>query len=138
MGEGSAIARAEGAVGDAAGRGEHFNVATFRHNVGGLARGPALWRGAATTHFGPREVFTALATVDVASGLIVACDVIAMTNEVQHLVPLVAAVQRDFGLEQPPREVCASEREAGGPPQPWPDETSKHWAGSGLSADAVL
>ena len=51
--------------------------------------------------------YTPLATVDVASGLIVACDVIAMTNEEHHLVSQVDAVQRDFGLEQPPREVLA-------------------------------
>ena len=51
--------------------------------------------------------YTPLATVDVASGMIVACDVIAMTNEEQHLVSQIEAVQRDFGLEQPVSEVLA-------------------------------
>ena len=51
--------------------------------------------------------YTPLATVDVASGMIVACDVIAMTNEEHHLVPQIEAVQTDFGLEQPPREMLA-------------------------------
>jgi len=32
------------------------NVATFRQNVGCLSVTPALWRGAATSHFSPREV----------------------------------------------------------------------------------
>ncbi len=51
--------------------------------------------------------YTPLATVDVDSGMIVACDVIAMTNEEHHLVSQVEAVQRDFGLEQPPSEMLA-------------------------------
>ena len=34
----------------------HLNVATFRQNVGLLNVPPALWRGAATSQFGPREV----------------------------------------------------------------------------------
>ena len=34
----------------------HSDVATFRQNVGELALGPALWRGATRTHFAPREV----------------------------------------------------------------------------------
>ena len=51
--------------------------------------------------------YTPLATVDVASGLIVACDVIAMTNEEHHLVSQVEAVQANFGVEQPPKEVLA-------------------------------
>ena len=51
--------------------------------------------------------YTPLATVDVASGMIVACDVIAMTNEEHDLVAQVEAVQRDFGLAQPVSEVLA-------------------------------
>ena len=35
----------------------HLNVATFRQNVGFLSVPPALWRGAATSHFRPREVY---------------------------------------------------------------------------------
>ena len=54
--------------------------------------------------------YTPLATVDVASGMIVACDVIAMTDEEHHLVSQVAAVQANFGLEQPPSEVLADTR----------------------------
>ena len=34
----------------------HLNVAMFRQNVGLLSVPPALWRGAATSQFGPREV----------------------------------------------------------------------------------
>ena len=34
----------------------HLNVATFRQNVGLFRIRPALWRGAATSHIGPREV----------------------------------------------------------------------------------
>ena len=45
-----------------------------------------------------------------ASGLIVGCDVIAMTDEEHHLVSQVEAVQRDFGLEQPVSEVLADTR----------------------------
>ena len=51
--------------------------------------------------------YTPLATVDVRSGMIVACEVIAMTNEEQHLVSQIEAVQADFGLEQPPSEMLA-------------------------------
>lgn len=51
--------------------------------------------------------YTPLATVDVASGLIVGCDVIAMTNEEASLVPQIEAVQRDFGLDAPVPEVLA-------------------------------
>ena len=51
--------------------------------------------------------YTPLATVDAASGMIVACDVIAMTNEEQHLVSQIEAVQANFGLEQPPSEMLA-------------------------------
>jgi transposase len=49
--------------------------------------------------------YTPLATVDVASGLIVATDVIAMTNEEQHLVPQIKSVQEDFQLAAPPPEM---------------------------------
>ena len=35
----------------------HLNVATFRQNVGILSVTPALWRGAATSHFSPREIY---------------------------------------------------------------------------------
>ena len=37
-----------------------LNVATFRQNVGFLSVPPALWRGAATSHFRPREVYHSL------------------------------------------------------------------------------
>lgn len=49
--------------------------------------------------------YTPLATVDTASGLIVAADVIAMTDEEHYLVPQLEAVQRDFGLAAPPPEL---------------------------------
>lgn len=49
--------------------------------------------------------YTPLATVDAASGLIVAADVIAMTDEEHYLAPQLEAVQRDFGLAAPPSEV---------------------------------
>lgn len=51
--------------------------------------------------------YTPLATVDVASGLIVSTDVIAMTNEEQHLVPAIQDVQEQFGLSEPPAEMLA-------------------------------
>ena len=35
----------------------HLHVATFRQNVGVLSVTPALWRGAATSHSSPREVY---------------------------------------------------------------------------------
>ena len=34
----------------------HLNVATFCRNAGCLSIAPALWHGAATSHFSPREV----------------------------------------------------------------------------------
>ncbi len=34
----------------------HSDIATFRQNVGELARVPALWREAATIHFAPIDV----------------------------------------------------------------------------------
>jgi transposase len=46
--------------------------------------------------------YTPLATVDTTHGLIVATDVIAMTNEDIHLVAQLQGVQRDFHLEAPP------------------------------------
>jgi len=51
--------------------------------------------------------YTPLATVDVESGLIVSADVIAMTNEEQHLVAAIEDVQEQFGLETPPPEMLA-------------------------------
>lgn len=51
--------------------------------------------------------YTPLATVDAWSGLIAACDVIAMTNEEHFLTPQIAQVQRDYGLSAPPPEVLA-------------------------------
>jgi Transposase DDE domain len=51
--------------------------------------------------------YTPLATVDVASGLIVAQDVIGMTNEEHYLTPQIQAVQRDFNLPAPPPEMLA-------------------------------
>lgn len=49
--------------------------------------------------------YTPTATVDVASGLIVEATVLGVVNEDQHLIPAIAAVQEQFGLEQPPAEV---------------------------------
>jgi len=46
--------------------------------------------------------YTPLATVDIASGLIVAVDVLNEVNEDKHLIPAVEEVQRQFGLETPP------------------------------------
>lgn len=51
--------------------------------------------------------FTPLATVDVASGMIVAVDVIAGTDEDKHLIPAVESVQQQFGLVAPPTTVLA-------------------------------
>lgn len=51
--------------------------------------------------------YTPLATVDADSGLIAACDVIAMTNEEHFLTPQVARVQQDYDLPAPPPEVLA-------------------------------
>jgi len=51
--------------------------------------------------------YTPLATVDMASGMIVSSSVIAMTNEDQHLVAAVEDVQQAFHLEQPPAAVLA-------------------------------
>lgn len=46
--------------------------------------------------------YTPLATVDIASGLIVAEDVLNVVNEDAHLVPAVEEVQRQFNLATPP------------------------------------
>jgi hypothetical protein len=51
--------------------------------------------------------YTPLATVDTQNGLIVACDVIAQTNEDQFLVAQLESVQQDFELTVPPAEVLA-------------------------------
>ncbi len=51
--------------------------------------------------------YTPLATVDAQSGLIAACDVIAMTNEEHFLVPQIEQVQQDYGLASPVPEVLA-------------------------------
>jgi transposase len=51
--------------------------------------------------------YTPLATVDAASGLIVAADVVAMTNEDAHLVRQIETVQEDFRLSAPPPEMLA-------------------------------
>lgn len=51
--------------------------------------------------------YTPLATVDVGSGLIVSADVIAMTNEEQHLLGAIDDVREQFALEQPSAEVLA-------------------------------
>ena len=51
--------------------------------------------------------FTPLATVDVASGMIAATDVIATTDEDKHLIPAIESVQKQFGLEAPPKTVLA-------------------------------
>lgn len=51
--------------------------------------------------------YTPLATVDMAQGLIVATDVIAQTNEDQHLTAALDQVQAQFGLESPPPAMLA-------------------------------
>ncbi len=51
--------------------------------------------------------YTPLATVDMAHGLIVATDVIAQTNEDQHLGAALDQVQAQFGLESPPPALLA-------------------------------
>jgi len=51
--------------------------------------------------------YTPLATVDIDSGLIVAVDVLAHTDEDKHLLAAIAEVQESFGLEQPPGEMLA-------------------------------
>jgi transposase len=51
--------------------------------------------------------YTPLATVDTQHGLIVACDVIAQTNEEQCLVGQLERVQQDFGLTAAPAEMLA-------------------------------
>lgn len=49
--------------------------------------------------------YTPLATVDVASGLIVSADVIGHTDEDKHLIPAIEDVQTSFALETPPAEM---------------------------------
>jgi transposase len=51
--------------------------------------------------------YTPTATVDVASGLIVEASVLSVVNEDQQLIPAIEAVQEQFGLAEPPREVLA-------------------------------
>jgi transposase len=51
--------------------------------------------------------YTPEAMVDTQSGFIVACDVIAMTNEEQSMIPLLDRVQQDFGLSAAPAEMLA-------------------------------
>ena len=51
--------------------------------------------------------FTPLATVDVDSGLIVSADVIANTDEDNHLIAAIEDVQEQFGLESPPPEMLS-------------------------------
>ena len=46
--------------------------------------------------------YTPLATVDIASGLIVAEDVLNVVNEDGHLIPAVEEVQRQFAVAAPP------------------------------------
>jgi hypothetical protein len=59
--------------------------------------------------------YTPLATVDVASGLIVAADVVAMTNEDVHLAGQLETIQKDFQLPTPPAEVLADGAMCSGP-----------------------
>ncbi len=49
--------------------------------------------------------YTPLATVDVASGLIVSVDVIQHTDEDKHLIAAIEDVQRNFSLDAPPPEM---------------------------------
>src|SRR5262249_40880220 len=49
--------------------------------------------------------YTPLATVDAETGLIAACDVIAMTDEEHSLIPQLQQVQESFNLPAPPAEV---------------------------------
>jgi transposase len=51
--------------------------------------------------------YTPLATVDVASGLIVSAEVIAGTDEDKHVLAAIADVQEQFGLDAPPPEMLA-------------------------------
>lgn len=53
--------------------------------------------------FAPND--TPLATVDVASGLIVSADVIPHTDEDKHLMAAIEDVQTNFALEAPPPEI---------------------------------
>lgn len=51
--------------------------------------------------------YTPTATVDVDSGLIVAADVIANTDEDKHMIQAVKDVMESFSLEHPPEELLA-------------------------------
>lgn len=51
--------------------------------------------------------YTPLATVDVASGLIVSADVIAMTDEDKYLATAINDVTQSFSLDRPPPEMLA-------------------------------
>jgi len=51
--------------------------------------------------------YTPLATVDVSSGLIVAADVIATTDEDKHVLAAIEDVQKQFHMDQPPPEMLA-------------------------------
>lgn len=51
--------------------------------------------------------YTPLATVDCAHGLIVACDVISMTDEEHFLQSQIEQVQENYGLSSPPPEMLA-------------------------------
>lgn len=59
--------------------------------------------------------YTPLATVDTSSGLIVAADVVAMTNEETHLLGQLESVQTGFGLESLPPSVLADGAMCTGP-----------------------
>lgn len=58
-------------------------------------------------HGGFAPNYSPLATVDVDSGLIAACDVIAMTDEDHYLISQLDQVQADYQLAAPPSEMLA-------------------------------
>lgn len=51
--------------------------------------------------------YTPLATVDIDSGMVVAADVIANTDEDKHMIEAMKDVMQSFSLEQPPKELLA-------------------------------
>ncbi len=59
--------------------------------------------------------YTPLATVDAFSGLIVATDVIAMTNDESQLVAQIKQVQENFDLSRPPPEMLGDGSMGTGP-----------------------
>ncbi len=59
--------------------------------------------------------YTPLATVDVESGLIVSADVIAATNEEEHVAAAIEDVEESFGLDCPPPEMLADGKMTSGP-----------------------